>query len=157
MNWKRNSNLTIGLAAALFIAIVIIVFMYSRKGDSSPQPVAQGPPPAAAPQPVPQPTPQPPSRKAAIVLFHADWCGGCQQFMPIWKQVEHILGGQDFIEAISLEHASHKDEMSAQQIKAFPTIRLYIDGYPGNNYVEYEGDRSLDSVMKFIQSKGQQS
>lgn len=156
MNWKRNPNLTIGLAAALFVAVLVIIAMFWSKKNDSYSPQTQPSPPQPQPQQSPQPQ-GPPPQKAALVLFHADWCGGCQQFMPVWKQVEEILQEPEFIETISLEHGSHGDEMKSQNIQAFPTLRLYIDGYPGQDYVEYSGNRSLDSVMKFVQSKGQES
>lgn len=173
MNWKRNPQLLMGMSVALGVALLIIFVLIMRSKQKpqqesypprpalrQPQPHAEG----AQPQPSATQTPGaagqppvPPQKKAALVLFFAEWCGHCKHMKPDWEKVTQALAQHPQIQTIALEHKQHSEIMKAQGIQGFPVIRLYPEGFPGEKYAEYQGDRSADSIMKFVQSGGQSS
>jgi thiol-disulfide isomerase/thioredoxin len=183
MNWKKNPNLMIGLCIALGLALVIIVYMMLPKssnggGDSGAESLM--PPPQRQPQPRPPPpamrppSPQqqmapPPSERQthvggsglpALVLFHANWCGACKHAMPSWEQARDTLqktaSGQ--IEVISIEQTANPEATQANDIKGFPTIRFYPHGFgQPQTFAEYNGNRTVESLLNFARSGGQSS
>lgn len=99
-------------------------------------------------EPIP---PQQRRKQPALVLFHSVNCGACKRLAPVWGNVTKSLGNS--IDIIEFEGTKHQQEVSKNQIKGFPTIRFYPQGYPGP-FTEYQGDRSLESIMNFVKSGG---
>ena len=173
MNWKRNPTLVMGLCATLGVAvIIIIVLLVNREGGSKNTRWPQPPPvqqkqPAMVPISPPLPSPQMKgssqdyqtivgSGKPALVLFYADWCGISKKMMPTWQKVEQILNKSGKFEIIALEEKTHREEIQKHDIRGFPNIRLYPDGFPSQNYIPYRGNRSPESLIKFVQSGGRE-
>ena len=74
--------------------------------------------------------------------------------MPTWKKVEQALNKSGQFEAIALEQKTHGAEMQKHNVKGFPEVRFYQDGFPSQNHAIYRGNRTLESLMKFAQSGG---
>ena len=161
-----------GLCAALAVAIVVIVVLvlYRGKGSESgyrpPSPPHQRlPPPPRPQQPQAPPKPGPGadyestvgSGKPALVMFYADWCGHSKNMLPAWQQVEQALNSSGQFEAIALEQKKHGAEMQKHGVRGFPDIRFYPDGFPSDNPVPYRGNRSPESLLKFVQSGGKET
>lgn len=186
MNWKKNPNLMIGLCIALGLALLIIVYMMLPKssGSEGTPPESLMPPPQRHSQPPPQqrppamrpPPPQqasqfppPPSEHQthvggsglpALVLFHANWCGACKHAKPSWDQAKDTLqktaSGQ--IEVIDIEQTANPAAVQANDIKGFPTIRFYPHGFgQPQTFAEYNGNRTVESLLNFARSGGQSS
>ncbi len=164
----KSKEVTIGLAVALFAAIGVIVYLTWFKEDYKPiQPNPQpGPPPMIAhPQPRPQPAMKNPSEiesvigtgKPALVFFYADWCPHCKNAMPEWLKAADNLTQSGQFEAIPLKQETHGEEIAKHGVKAFPHYRLYPAGFPSADYVDYKGNRSATSLLKFVHSEGQDS
>lgn len=85
--------------------------------------------------------------KPCMALFYAPWCGHCKSLMPTWDQ-------------LSSQHSGHMTKINCDENKAmaekhgvagFPTIKFCHNGLnDGENTTEYEGDRSADSLSKFL-------
>jgi len=132
----------------------------------SPPPSPYGPSPSPSPMPPPSPSPYGPSpspkpegfqhgKRPTLVLFYANGCGHCANMMGDWEKVSSALVNSP-VQALKFEASQDpKALQAAGGIRGFPTVRLYIDGFPGNNVVEYNGDRSAGSLMRFAQSGGQ--
>lgn len=177
MNWKRNPNLVIGLCAALGVSVIVIMFLLYRRRNSSQTeeyPVQpQGPPAHAPPQmeyrrpPPPPPTaPSPPhpetavgggSGKPALVMFYAEWCGHSKAMQPSWQQLQQTLAQTNQFDLVAIDADKNKEEMGRHGVRGFPTVRYYPQGFPGPNHIEYKGNRTVDSLMKFVRSGGQES
>lgn len=91
--------------------------------------------------------------KPTFVMFYADWCGHSRSALPEWKKLEDVLRGSP-IATLSLDDASHKKDMVENGIKGYPTIRMYPEGYPSPNFVDYTGPRTVEAFMNFIKSGG---
>jgi hypothetical protein len=74
--------------------------------------------------------------------------------MPDWQKAEGILKQMGICEPISLNDQRDAEEVHKHGISGWPTIRYYPDGFPGR-FVEYRGNRSAESLVKFAQSGGQ--
>lgn len=157
----RNRSVLLCLAGALVIALVVICFLVFRSnGSSKPKAepmqhqhverVIQRPSPT--PQPAPQPT-QAPSSGPALVLFYAEWCGHSKNMTPAWKQASESLKSQG-LNVIEFEHGKDGEEMQKHGVKGFPSLRFYPEGFPSSNFIEYKGDRSAESIIKFAQTGG---
>ena len=128
------------------------------------RPMNQPPPMQAGPSP-PRPQGPPPqgyetkvgSGKPALVMFYAEWCGHSKQLMPGWQQLTQTLNQTGKLDVISLEQKGNENEMRKHGVTGFPTIRFYPEGFPGANPIEYSGNRTVDSLIKFARSGGQEA
>ncbi len=93
------------------------------------------------------------SSNPTMVLFWADWCGHSKAIKPKWDAVCPVLRNAN-ITTVEVDDKTHADQIKAMGIKGFPTVRFYPDGFPSNNFIEYHGDRSEDSLVKFGYTSG---
>jgi thiol-disulfide isomerase/thioredoxin len=80
-----------------------------------------------------------------LILFYADWCGHCQRFIPIWKELKTKINTKEcnIIEIESDETFIKK----IKDLKAYPTI-YYIST---NLTTEYKDDRTIESILNFLE------
>ena len=92
--------------------------------------------------------------KKSIVLFHADWCGHCKNFMPTWDKLSQKWNEKkdnkvQFVKVEcgnAKENAAHKDIMEKYNIKGYPTIMVFENGTP----TEYTNGRDEKSIESFL-------
>lgn len=149
---QKNRNLIICLGVALGIAVLVILVLLLTKKDSNYQKV----PVQIKQEKVQQQAPEFNKKQEKIpslVLFYANWCGHSQNFLDIWNQ---LLKQNLKCDMIGLEQEKNPKDIEVNSISGFPTIRLYPDGYlpASQDYIEYNGNRSLESLVDFIQSDG---
>jgi len=107
-------------------------------------------------KPIEEPKPQPvappaPVHRPAIVLFYADWCPHCQHFKPEWEKLSNVLKNSPF-DTIDFEQKRDPAEIERNQVTGFPTIRIYPDGYPSDNFQVYKGERTADAILQYLSS-----
>lgn len=118
--------------------------------------IMKQPPPTLPPPPPPSDVETPiGDGTGALVLFYSERCGHSVNMMPDWEKMKNILGSTNKVDIIGLEQ-SKNPEIQQYDIKGFPTIRFYPDGFPSSNFVEYRGPRTAESFIKFVQSRGQE-
>ena len=156
----RDNNMIMYMGVGLGLAILLIIFLLFRS-SSQPQP-------QVIMQPIPYPQ-QPQDQnnqmnrqmrqestgndKPALVMFYSNGCGHCRSMRPAWDKVQEILNQSGRVDAIFIDDMN---EASKFNITGFPTLRLYPEGFPSQKFIEYQGNRSVDSIMKFVQSGGSQ-
>jgi protein disulfide-isomerase A1 len=88
--------------------------------------------------------------KDVLVEFYAPWCGHCKQLEPIYAK----LGEQfkDNAEVVIAKMDSTGNEVEDIKVQGFPTIKLFKKG--DNKVVDYNGERTLEGMAKFIESGG---
>ena len=125
----------IGLAVGLILALA---WHYFRSGSES---YEASEPETPAPQPMPKPQ---------LVLFYMNGCGHCEHLMPTWMKLEEQLQ-QSPIETKRIELS--QPEAQGQDVKGAPTIRYFPMGLiRADTYAEYNGDRSLEDILRFCKS-----
>jgi len=95
--------------------------------------------------------------KDVFVEFYATWCGHCKRLKPIWEQ----LGDK---------YAAIKDRITiakfeAQENDLPPTLPFRIAGFPtlkfkpagSRDFIDYEGDRSYESLVTFVEEHAKNS
>jgi len=87
------------------------------------------------------------SDKPCIVFFYAPWCGHCKNAKPEFEKVMRMVKGK----AHMIDCDAHQDIAQKYDIKGFPTIRYYPKGPKNGNPREYNGNRTAEDIMQFIQ------
>lgn len=76
-------------------------------------------------------------QKPGMLFVHADWCGHCTRFMPIFKEISSQIGNDFTFLAIESKNLDDKTSR-ALEVKYFPTIKFFnqngqvIGTYPEN-------------------------
>ena len=85
-----------------------------------------------------------------MVKFFAPWCGHCKAFAPEYERAAKLAKERNLNYVIAeLDATIHKDIADSQNIKGFPTIKLFFQG----RSIDYDGERTADDVISFIDKK----
>lgn len=89
--------------------------------------------------------------KDVLVEFYAPWCGHCKQLSPIYDQLGEAFKDNPDVIIAKIDAAAN--ELEHTKIASFPTLKLYKKG--NNEVVEYNGERTLKGLTKFLESGGE--
>ncbi|XP_069359043.1 protein disulfide-isomerase [Maniola hyperantus] len=90
------------------------------------------------------------SSKKVLVEFYAPWCGHCKQLVPIYDKLgEHFEKDEDVVIA---KIDATANELEHTKVTSFPTIKLYTKD---NQVREYNGERTLAGLTKFVETDGE--
>jgi len=87
--------------------------------------------------------------KPHLINFYASWCGACNQFKPVWNELEKHYKNNDMVVS-AIECGDNQEIMGKYGIKHFPTVRLYMASGGNKNIYEYTEKRELDSMINWI-------
>jgi thiol-disulfide isomerase/thioredoxin len=106
---------------------------------------------------------------AALVNFYAPWCIWCQRFEPTYEALAETVeafnreavdedGGQGEhaplpVSIFKVDCPANQAVCGQQQVRAFPTVRLYKDGAPAG--ADYKEDRTVTALMNFLKVRVQ--
>lgn len=82
-----------------------------------------------------------------IIAILAPWCGHCKNLKKS-GMLEELSKHIRVIE-IDDKHKNTKDILSAVKSEGFPTLVLYKQG----NLIRYDGERTTESIVRFINSQ----
>nr|WIM01430.1 protein disulfide isomerase [Limnephilus flavicornis] len=85
-----------------------------------------------------------------LVEFYAPWCGHCKQLAPIYDNLGENYASNSAVVIAKMD--STVNELEHTKITSFPTIKLYTKE---NKVVEYNGERTLEGLIKFVESGGE--
>jgi len=89
--------------------------------------------------------------KDVLVEFYAPWCGHCKQLVPIYDQLGEKF--KDSATVVIAKMDATANELEHTKINSFPTLKLFKR--ETNEVVDYNGERSLEGLTKFVESGGQ--
>lgn len=84
-----------------------------------------------------------------VELYSAKWCGYCKDLKPAWNEVKKKLDEKG-IKYKEYDADDDADKIPKDDFRGFPTIRLIN----GDNITTYAGDRTVNDIMEFVNSKG---
>ncbi|XP_059608603.1 protein disulfide-isomerase [Phlebotomus argentipes] len=88
--------------------------------------------------------------KDVLVEFYAPWCGHCKQLAPIFDQLGEKFKDNDKVVIAKMDATAN--ELEHTKISSFPTLKFYKKG--DNAVVDYNGERTLEALAKFVESGG---
>jgi thioredoxin-like negative regulator of GroEL len=84
-------------------------------------------------------------QKVRVTNYNTTWCGHSRAFQPVWDQLSReFVGRVDMIDR-KCDDADCSAEYGA--LRGFPTVVVTS----GANTAEYEGNRSIGDLRRFIQ------
>ncbi len=86
------------------------------------------------------------SSQSELMLFKADWCGHCKNFLPTWEKISKNTGLNVSFKIFDSD--KNKKEIDEYNISGFPTIMYKVN----DKLIEYNGDRDENSIKEFILS-----
>ncbi|KXS20406.1 hypothetical protein M427DRAFT_66424 [Gonapodya prolifera JEL478] len=95
-----------------------------------------------------------------LAEFFAPWCGHCQRLVPEYKKAAKSLKGLVKVVAIDCDDDAQKPLCGAQQIKGFPTIKVFSPRVSKKNPLsftksatDYQGQRTAKAMVDFAISQ----
>ncbi|KAG6831586.1 hypothetical protein H0H92_009059 [Tricholoma furcatifolium] len=88
--------------------------------------------------------------KDVFIEFYASWCGHCKRLAPIWQTLaENFADRKDLL--IAKMEAQENDLPASVpfRVTGFPTLKFKPAG--SRDFIDYEGDRSLESLTAFVE------
>lgn len=91
------------------------------------------------------------SNKKVFVEFYAPWCGHCKSLAPTWDKLGEKFTGDENVVIAKMD--STANEVEEFEIQGFPTLKFFPSG--SDKVVDYNGDRTLDAMVEFVNSNGE--
>jgi len=86
-------------------------------------------------------------KNPTLLFFHADWCGHCVRFMPVFdKFAKNINGGK--LNIVKFNADKEQSFVKSFRVEGFPTIMLHDP--KSKRFIDYTGDRSMTDLVKFV-------
>lgn len=94
------------------------------------------------------------SKDVLLELF-APWCGHCKRLAPTYEKLAEAFANDKHVRIAKMDGTENDIPPSADiTLTGFPTIVLKPAGKKSREFIVYEGDRTLESLAEFIESKG---
>ncbi|KAH9938155.1 thioredoxin-like protein [Fomitopsis serialis] len=89
--------------------------------------------------------------KDVFVEFYASWCGHCKRLKPTWDQLgDRYAAVKDRITIAKIEAQENDLPPSVPfRVNGFPTLKFKPAGT--REFIDYNGDRSLESLVAFVE------
>ncbi len=90
-----------------------------------------------------------------VIYCYMNGCGWCDKFEPIWQELkthETMKGCSGKVQYSAKERQQLNDPKYSEldnHVKGFPTILVKIN----NTIHKYEGNRTVEDILKFIANK----
>ncbi|WWC86526.1 protein disulfide-isomerase domain [Kwoniella dendrophila CBS 6074] len=89
--------------------------------------------------------------KDIFAEFFAPWCGHCQRLAPIWDTLAEKYASNSNIVIAQMDATENDIPPAAPfKVQGFPTLKFRPAGQ--SEFVDYNGDRSLDSLVEFVET-----
>ncbi|MBW0533190.1 hypothetical protein O181_072905 [Austropuccinia psidii MF-1] len=91
------------------------------------------------------------NKKDVFIEFYAPWCGHCKRLKPIWDNLANSFKDSNDKVLITKFDATENDvpPSSGIAVHGFPTLKFKKAG--SKEFMDYEGDRTLDALIEFVE------
>ena len=90
---------------------------------------------------------------SVLVMFYAPWCGHCKRAKPHFVSAAAKMKSDGVSGRLAAVDCTIHQKLSKRfEVKGFPTIKYFMAG--DNNVVDYNGERTLEGLEKFLESGG---
>jgi len=156
-NMDTVQKIILGIVVASLIVAIIVLFKNSKAikiekpvekeiVNEKEQEIIQDLPPRRSAQPQ--------QSSGMLVMCFAPWCGHCKTLEPLWDELIQNFDGYNGIKIVKLEGEKNPQFMELHQVQGFPTIKYCPHGLDNPTGIVYNGDRSMDSIIDFLQQCG---
>lgn len=83
----------------------------------------------------------------AIVLFYAEWCSPCKNFLPVIEEVS--LENKD-ISLYKFDGDKNKELTKQYDIKAYPTVLFFKNGNIEKTHIGYVDIKEFTKIVKGV-------
>lgn len=89
--------------------------------------------------------------KGVLVMFFAPWCSHCKNMAPAWYDLTNNFDGYNGIRILKLNGQENPELAQLHNVNGYPFIKYCPNGIDDPDGVIYEGDRSVNSLVEFLQ------
>ena len=92
-------------------------------------------------------------KKNIITLYYSPNCGHCVEFLPEWKKLQNVKSINNIVVIETINCSENYNKCKEHNVQAYPTIIMQkTDG----SQLEYNGNRTVDSLINFINTANNQ-
>lgn len=93
------------------------------------------------------------NRNAIYIVFIANRSEDCKELAPIYDELGEKYKDSETVVIAKIDSTANEFDAKHPKILSFPTLKLFAKG--DNSVSYYSGKRTLDGLVKFIESGGQ--